>query len=62
MIGYGRYIPSRVEECDDDTHEGNGIYGDLLTPCPDCEEAAEDAYEDYMEQRAQDRELDRWDD
>jgi hypothetical protein len=41
-------------ECEDDTHEGNGILGDTLTACPDCEEAAQDAYDDYRESRYQD--------
>lgn len=41
-------------ECEDDTHEGNVIYGDTLLACPDCEEAAEDAYNDYLESRYQD--------
>lgn len=44
-------------ECDDDTHEGNVIRGDVAYACPDCEQEAQDAYDDYRESRYQDE---RW--
>lgn len=41
-------------ECENDEHEGNALRGDTLYACPDCEDEAEDAYQDYREQRLKD--------
>jgi hypothetical protein len=48
-------------ECENEDHEGNVIYGDNLLACPDCEEEAEDAYQDYLEGLREDQRLDRYD-
>jgi hypothetical protein len=58
MYGYRAAYREPVE-CDNDEHEGNGIMGDRITACHECEEEAQDAYDDYMEQMWSDRELER---
>jgi hypothetical protein len=50
---------SNVPACEDETHEGNGIFGDRLTACPDCEAAWQDAADDARFEAFRDE---RWED
>lgn len=53
------YGYNNLPECEDETHEGNGILGDRVTVCPDCSAAWEDARDDAAFEAFRDS---RWED
>ena len=47
-------------ECEDPSHEGNTVKGDVEYACPDCDMEADDARADLAYEYAKERAL--WDD